>query len=130
MTRAVWNQLNGFDESFYGLEDIELSLRAAALGLKVQFVPDALVHYRYRDGWQGLWKQGQFYGGSYPQLWKRARQLGLVAPPRFAGARSWVWLVLHLPLVGHRSVRYRWVWTLACRIGALRGALRHRVVFL
>lgn len=130
MQRRVWDQLDGFDESFNGLEDIEFSLRARAAGLVVTFVPDALVHYRYRVGWRPLWNQGLFYGRSYPQLWKRCLDLGLEPPSRFAGARSWTWITLYTPLLMRKTVRIRWVWTLSCRIGALRGALRYRIFYL
>jgi glycosyltransferase involved in cell wall biosynthesis len=130
MQRSVWDQLGGFDESFNGLEDIEFSLRARAEGFVVDFVPDALVHYRYRVGWRPLWNQGLFYGCSYPQLWKRCLDLGLDPPSRFAGVRSWAWIALHIPLLMRKPVRIRWVWTLSCRIGALRGALRYRLLYL
>lgn len=126
MWREVWDDLGGFDESFAGLEDIELSLRAAARGIPVHFEPAALVHYRYRTGWRALWRQGVFYGGSDPLLRRRCRELGLPAPPLHARWRSWLWLLLHAPLFVLPVVRERWVWTLANRYGALRGAVQLR----
>lgn len=127
MWRTVWDRLGGFDEGFHGLEDIELSLRAAAHGMFVHFEPGALVHYRYRARWRGLWKQGLFYGASYPMLRRRCRDLGLAAPPRSSAWRSWAWLVVFAPQLARSSVRRRWVWTLACRIGAARGGIQTRL---
>ncbi len=124
MRRTTWERLGGFDEEFHGLEDIELSLRAAALGLFVHFDPNAVVHYRYRPGWRALWKQGLFYGGSYPMLRRRCLDLGLEPPRRSAALRSWAWLALHLPRAATKAARPRWIWTLAVRLGAVRGALR------
>ena len=123
LTRSAWEQLDGFDESFKGLEDIELSLRAAAAGMATHFVPEALVQYRYRTEFPKLWRQGKYYGASFVLLGRRCRDLGLPRPARKATIRSWAWLVLNLPRAPMRRYRYRWVWTLACRTGALRTVL-------
>jgi GT2 family glycosyltransferase len=127
MQRTTWDELGGFDPCFHGLEDIELSLRAVARGQRVHFEPRALVHYRYRADLRGLWQQGLFYGRSQPMLRRRCRELGLPPPPRSSGWRSWAWLALNLPRAPRRAVRPRWLWTLACRIGALREAARVRL---
>lgn len=121
--RQTWDAVGGFDEDFRGLEDIELSLRLASAGVAVHFEPNAVVHYRYRSTLRGLWHQGRFYGSSYPQLDRIGRRLGLPMPPRFRGLRSWAWLIIHLPLAPLRSHRARWVWTLACRTGALQAGI-------
>jgi glycosyltransferase involved in cell wall biosynthesis len=124
MAREVWDALDGFDEGFHGLEDIELSLRAAARGMFVHFEPSAVVHYRYRDDWRGLWRQGLFYGRSEPMLDRRCRELGLVGRRPFAAWRSWAWLLLRAPGAITGADRPRWLWTLACRVGALDGLVR------
>lgn len=126
MQRSLFDTLGGYDESFLGLEDIELSLRAAALGATVTLVPEARLRYRYRDGLGALWRQGLFYGGSLPELARRARALGLRPPDRFAGLRSWAWLVVHLPDALTHDGRLAWTWVLANRLGVLRGALQTR----
>jgi GT2 family glycosyltransferase len=51
MRRAVWEQLGGFaPEFFMYYEDPELSLRCWRAGLRVVFVPDAVVVHRYEFG--------------------------------------------------------------------------------
>lgn len=130
MWRTVWDDLGGFDDRFGALEDIELALRAAAVGLTVHYEPAALVQYRYRTDWRSLWKQGVYYGRSEPVLRRRCRELRLAPPTRGRSLRSWAWLVLFAPRLRHPAVRSRWLWTLAVRTGALRGmaieALRRR----
>lgn len=123
MWRAVWDSLQGFDERFRGLEDIELSLRASAAGFTVHFEPSALVHYRYRTSSRELWRQGLLYGGSEPRLRRRCRELGIAPPSRKAVLRSWLWLAASIPRLWQPAVRTRWVWTLACRFGAARSAI-------
>ncbi|HEV2309380.1 MAG TPA: glycosyltransferase [Acidimicrobiia bacterium] len=130
LQRSVFDRLEGFDERYRGLEDIELSLRAAALGCEVVFVPDALVSYRYRDRPGALWRQGIFYGSSVPALAVRARRLGLPAPARFSGLRSWAWLLVHLGGLARRDGRLAWVWVLANRVGVLVGSVRSRTLYV
>ena len=124
MTRRAWDDLGGFDEAFPGLEDIELSLRAATKGYTVHYVPEALVHYRYRAEFRALWRQGTYYGKSFALLNARHRELGLGSPPRTRVWKSWLWLVLMAPVAAMRRFRYRRVWTLASRVGGLRQVLR------
>jgi GT2 family glycosyltransferase len=51
MRRALWERLGGFaPEYFMYYEDAELSLRCWRAGLRVVFVPDAVVVHRYEFG--------------------------------------------------------------------------------
>jgi glycosyltransferase involved in cell wall biosynthesis len=130
MQRTLWERLDGYREDFDGLEDIELSLRAAATGAEAVLVPDAVVAYRFRPGIRALWRQGVFYGRGRPALYRQSVRLGLTPPSRWAGLRSWGWLVLRLPTLVSRRGRAAWTWTLANRWGVLRGAVEHRVLFV
>ena len=48
LRREVWDELDGFwDEMFAYCEDTELSLRCWQRGLRVRYVPDAVVTHRY-----------------------------------------------------------------------------------
>jgi GT2 family glycosyltransferase len=120
--------VGGFDEAFVGLEDVEFSLRLAARGIEPVLVPDAVVHYRFRAAAADVWRQGSFYGRGRPALARRARDLGLRAPARSEGLRSWAWLLVHLPGLRTRAGRLRWLWVLANRIGVLRGAVHERTL--
>ena len=124
--RDAWESLHGFDEAFGGLEDIEFSLRAIVAGIPVRYVPDAVVYYRYRSTARALWRQASYYGASVPLLARRCVELGLTPPPRWAGLRSWAWLVAYLPIAWTPQHRIRWWWTLGSRIGSLRGAVLAR----
>lgn len=47
-TRELWNSLGGLEESFFAyFEDTEFSIRCWQSGLRVVFVPDAVVVHRY-----------------------------------------------------------------------------------
>lgn len=48
LRRAVWDELGGFDETFFAYyEDAQLSLRAWQRGLRVVYVPESRVTHRY-----------------------------------------------------------------------------------
>ncbi len=127
---ALFRELGGFDESFVGLEDIELCLRARARGIVPVVASGALVAYRLRPDFRAIWRQGVFYGRGRPELIRRAGALGLPAPSRFEGLRSWAWLAVHLPGLRDRTGRRRWTWVLANRVGVLRGAWDVRGIYL
>lgn len=130
LRRSWWERAGGFDETFPPTEDMELSLRLWRLGVRLQFVPGAVVHYRYRQGPRALWRQGRAYGSNRPRLCRRLRDLGVKPPSRLAGWRSWVWLVVHLPSVRTAQGRAVWVWVAANRLGQVEGSIRHRTVYL
>jgi glycosyltransferase involved in cell wall biosynthesis len=128
--RELYERLAGFDENFEGLEDIEFSLRARAAGVTATPAPGAVIAYRMRSGVRDLWRQGLFYGGSQPLLIRRARQVGLPAPSRWQGLRSWAWLVLHLAGLRNRAGRLPLLWVLACRLGVLRRSIQLRSLYV
>jgi hypothetical protein len=105
-------------------------MRAAIDGAELHFAPGALVHYRYRTEPRVLWAQGRRYGRSRPMVVRLIRERGLRRPPRFAGWRSWVWLVVHLPDALRPERRAGWVWVAGNRVGQLEGSIRYRTVFL
>jgi glycosyltransferase involved in cell wall biosynthesis len=131
MQRVVWEELGRFDEDvIIGSDDVEISMRAWRAGIPVTFVPEAMVHYRYRPEPRALWRQGRNYGRSRPLVTRRLREQGLPCPGRFAGWRSWVWLVAHAPDVRSPEGRAAWTWVAANRWGQLEGSVRYRSVFL
>jgi GT2 family glycosyltransferase len=55
LRREVWDALGGFDERYFMYhEDAELSLRSWQRGLRVQYVPEAVVHHHYEFGRHAL----------------------------------------------------------------------------
>jgi glycosyltransferase involved in cell wall biosynthesis len=128
--RDVWESLNGYDEDYDGLEDIDFSLRALAAGFSIGCTELAIVHYRYRTDLKRVWRQGIFYGRSYPRLCKEVRDLGLGDVPRFARWKTWLVPVLRLPWIRSRDGRVAWVWSVANRVGTLRGVVGHRAFWV
>ncbi len=132
MRRAAFERIGGFDEDprLLGSEDIEISMRAWFDGILLHFAVDAVVHYRYRTDAHVLWQQGFRYGKSRPMLVRKLTEAGRPRPPRFAGWRSWAWLVAHLPDLRVPERRAAWVWVAGNRLGQLNGSIRYRCLFI
>jgi glycosyltransferase involved in cell wall biosynthesis len=132
MQREWYERVGRFDEDprLLGSEDLEISMRAYLAGIRMFFATDAVVHYRYRTEPRVLWQQGRRYGRSRPMVVRLIRERGLRRPPRFAGWRSWIWLLVHLPDLRNPGARAGWVWVAGNRLGQLEGSIRYRTVFL
>lgn len=132
MQRASYERIGRFDEDprLLGSEDLEISMRAWIDGIDLFFAPDAVVHYRYRTEPRVLWQQGRRYGRSRPFVVRLLHERGRPRPPRFAGWRSWVWLVVHALDLSRADRRSGWLWVAGNRLGQLEGSVRYRTLFL
>ena len=126
----VISRIGGLTEGFYPVEDLEFSLRCWLNGIDVVGLPDAVVHYRYRDDPRTLWRQGWTYGLNRPRIGRLLRDAGQPTPAPFAGWRSWALLVLKFPTLVTRHGRANWLWIAANRLGQLLGSFRQRIVML
>lgn len=130
INRARFLEQGGFDESLHIGEDIELSMRLHLQGVPLDFIADAIVHYRYRPTLWSTFERAIAYGAAHPtiaELW-RARTGRRVA--RSKAFRNWLWLIRHLGLLRTQSGRGRWLWVAGKRLGALRGSLTVRRLYL
>lgn len=82
--RPVFELVGGFDPSMPGAaEDVDLCWRVQlATGERMQFVPDAVLHYRLRTGLGAVLRQGRGHGRAEVALRRRYRSLGVAARSR------------------------------------------------
>lgn len=128
--RKAFDRLGGFDTSIAVYEDLEFCLRAWLNGVDLQFVPDIVVHYRYRSTLRGLWNQAITYGAAGPEIARRLADAGRQTPPRWRGAKNWLWLARKLPSLRSQAGRARWVVVAGGSAGRLMGSVRSRHVML
>lgn len=128
--RDLFTRLGGFDTSIDVGEDIDLCLRAWLDDVDLVFVPEAVVHYRYRSSLRGLWKQAYEYGTAGPAIARKLSVAGRSTPPRISGAKNYLWLVRRLPSLRHRSGRARWIVVAGGAVGRLVGSVRARRLML
>ncbi|MDX3852353.1 glycosyltransferase family 2 protein [Streptomyces sp. AK02-01A] len=124
--------IGGWDESYRGGgEDMDLSWRAHLCGFRVEYAPDARMHYRLRAGLASLARQKWNYGKSGARLYGAYRDAGFQRRSPGVVAKNWLWLAAHLPdLVRSPGPRRRWVRYAARLSGFLAGSLRRRVMYL
>jgi glycosyltransferase involved in cell wall biosynthesis len=126
--RQAFEAVDGFDESMFVGEDIDLCWRLQMKGFRFAVAPAAVVAKRERPGLGPLFSRSMAYGRCGPRLYRRYRQRG--ARRDGAGsAKTWGWLVIALPLLGRRAVRRRWVRAAGVRLGRLVGSVSERVFF-
>jgi glycosyltransferase involved in cell wall biosynthesis len=125
--RAVFDQIGGFDESLFDAsEDVDLCRRMYERDVAIQYVPDAVLRYRFPTSLRGLARQGRRYAIAEVAL--ERRRTGRM--PSFAPVgwgRSTLG-PLRLAVLGHgRGARARGVFLLARRVGTLEGVIRARL---
>ncbi len=99
--RETHERLGGFDESMAALFDVDFSIRAHEAGIELRFVPEAVVHYGYRDTWLGTFEQARSYG--YANVFLQHKHRALVRRP---GLVRWLlggWKPIVRALPGRRS---------------------------
>jgi glycosyltransferase involved in cell wall biosynthesis len=118
--KSVVTRYGGFDERLSTGEDIELSFRLWQAGTPLTYVPDAIVHYRYRATMRALWEQSRSHARVAPVLERRVRDAGIALAGDGEG-RRWLWLARHAGMLGSRRGRAQWVSVAGGRVGRLEG---------
>jgi glycosyltransferase involved in cell wall biosynthesis len=124
-------ELGGWDETLSHCEDVDLSWRAQLCGGELRFVPEAVIHYRFRASAIALFHQMRRYKAAEAQLFVRYRSRGAKRQSaRDALGRLW-WLLSRSPYVV-LGVERRTLWCSIAGtvIGRIQGSLRNRVIYL
>lgn len=133
--KDVFEELGGWDETYAvgGGEDFEFCLRLQLAGYTLGHAPDALVAYRLRDSYRGLWRQCVAYGRSDARLYKDFRAHGMPRRSPIALADTVAYVLLRNPLVPRmlrRNTTGMWIFHLANLVGRIRGSIEHRVYYV
>jgi GT2 family glycosyltransferase len=121
--RSLFLDLGGFDERLHTGEEVDLALRLMARDIKLHFVPEAVVHYRYRTTATETWRQSFSFGRVGPSLEREAQ--GLADFRRDRGTfRRLLWLGRNLVRLTDRSMRVRWMWLAGGLCGRATGYVR------
>jgi glycosyltransferase involved in cell wall biosynthesis len=127
--RRAHELAGGFDESMPVLFDVEFCVRAQSVGFELVFVPDALIHYRFRHAWREIFGQARIYAiyGAYLQKQVKSEDV------RFPGVAKWAltgWqpILRLLARIGRRDARAKLAWELGWLVGRVHGSARFRVL--
>ena len=125
---AIHNLVGGFDESMRILEDTDYCWRVQRAGIRLGFVPEAVVHVRYRDTLRGIFKQARRYAEYNVLLYKKYRLLGMPSLSWRDELSSWGLFFKRLPRVRSKGGLAALVWLFAWRLGRLYGYIKYRNV--
>jgi len=129
--RSLYEAVDGFDESIPILDDTDFCWKLQLAGTELHFVPDAVVHYRFRHKLRCIYRQARGYGRSNVLLYKKYRPLGMPKLSWKTGVKAWVKLLINLPKVLLAKEKWpNWIWRLNARIGRLQGCIKYRVLAL
>jgi glycosyltransferase involved in cell wall biosynthesis len=125
--RSIYDAVGGFDESFSPLDDTDFCWKVQLSGTKLHFVPDAVVHYRFRDNLKGIYNQARSYAKADVFLYKKYQQFGMPQLSWKAGLIDWLRLLKRSPNFLNEETRVRWIRELGWSIGHLEGSISYRI---
>lgn len=128
--KRLFEMVGGFDEALPYLHDTDFCWKLQRAGVQLHFVPDAVLHIRYRGTLRSLYRQARNYGEYNVMLYKRYRPLGMPRLTVKQGIRGWI-------IVGQHAIRAlrsrdeetvgHLIWNFAWRLGRVQGSIKHRV---
>lgn len=130
MRRAVFQEVGGFDDTIMEGSDIDLSWRVQLAGYSLHFVPDAVVAYRYRDTFRGIFAQGRAYGKAGPVLYRRYRAQGMPRRSWRTALRFHVAALARFARARSRSEFGACGFLFGFRLGLVLSSIQHRVFYL
>jgi glycosyltransferase involved in cell wall biosynthesis len=130
VSRVAFFSVRGFDAAYrHGSEDIDLCFRLHDAGYSVNFVPGAVLRYRFRSDLRGSLRQAFAYGFAGAQLRSTYRRAGLSIPSGSETLGTWGRALRRVMLGPTSADRIGALRTLANRVGRLRGAIYWKVPF-
>jgi glycosyltransferase involved in cell wall biosynthesis len=128
--RTLYLEMGGFDESLPLLHDTDFCWRVQRAGTALHFVPEAVIHIRFRASMRAIYRQAKGYGYYNVILYKRYRKLGMppLSPKR--GLKGWGQLLMTLPRVRTKPQMARWVRDVGWRVGRLESSVQHHIFAL
>jgi glycosyltransferase involved in cell wall biosynthesis len=131
--RRVHEAVGGFDESFVrGGEEMDYCWRIQqATDEPLHYVPDAVVHYRYRSGAKAIFRQARNYGASEVYVYAKWRA-SLPVPENQWRAGCWAAVRTFAAIldIRNRATFHGWLWKLGYLLGHFEASRRLHVLLL
>jgi cellulose synthase/poly-beta-1,6-N-acetylglucosamine synthase-like glycosyltransferase len=128
--RDAVEAVGGMDPALPTQHDLDVSWRLVAAGLPAVFVPDAVLHYRYRTGAREIFRQERGYGEGEVVLFRKFRADGMPRRGLLRVAAAYLRLVMVVPGLRSQAGRARAATAAGLLVGRLEGSLRHRALYL
>jgi hypothetical protein len=123
------------DESFDTVEDVDYCWRLQReTGVRLVYVPEAVVHMRYRTGWRDLFDQARSWGIGVVHVYVAHRPYGYPRPPSrrqwIVGFAAWSRSFARLRLVRNRGDFADWLFRFGYMVGWAEGSAQYRTLLL
>lgn len=128
--RSLHKEIGGLDETFFSLDDTDYCWRIQLRGTKLHFVPDAVLHYRYRKKFTDLFRQAFEYSEENVKLYKRYCTLGMPMLTWRDPILRWKQLIKRLYRIRNKGDFAHCLWLLGWRSGRLIGSIKYKVFAL
>src|SRR6185369_8647659 len=114
--RDVFLKLGGFDRTLPLMHDTDFCWRLQLSGVSLHFVPEAVVHIRFREELRAIYRQARSYAEYNVLLYKRYRPQGMPPLHWRQGLTAW-WRLMRgaIFLRSRRDVAY-WLWQCGWRV--------------
>jgi glycosyltransferase involved in cell wall biosynthesis len=130
--RSLWQAVGGVDEALPYLHDTDLCWKLQLAGTRLEFAPEAIMHIRLRHSLKAVYRQACAWGEYNVILYKRYRPFGMPKLSPKAGLAAWWQILRTSPRYWRMDMvnRSQFVWSVAWRIGRLKGSLKHWIFAL
>jgi GT2 family glycosyltransferase len=128
--REVFDLVGGFSSDISFAEDVDFCWRVQQEGIPMEFVPRAVVRYRFRDSLWGLFTQTYHYGRGQVLLYRRHRSHGMGRRPlKVLRDELFFERLTTLASVRDKGELARWIHETGYLVGRLVGCARWRVLY-
>lgn len=126
--RSVHEMVGGFDETMLSLQDVDYCWRIQEAGKTLECAKDALVHFRFRNTIEGLYRRSWKLACYDVLLHKKHQQVGMPKLIKWQGfVKDAVILALKFMLrVRDRESLVRWLLNFAWFAGHLHGCIKYK----
>ncbi|MEI2580141.1 glycosyltransferase [Scytonema sp. PRP1] len=126
--RSVHEMVGGFDETMLSLQDVDYCWRIQEAGKTLDCAKDALVHFRFRNTIEGLYRRSWKLACYDVLLHKKHQQVGMPKLIKWQGfVKDAVILALKFMLrVRDRESLVRWLLNFAWFAGHLHGCIKYK----
>jgi glycosyltransferase involved in cell wall biosynthesis len=130
--RSLHEAIGGFDESVFGVEDIDYCWKIQLAGTKLHFVSHTAVYYRYPKEFGRMYSQMRGIGENSAFLYKRYQPLGMpmLSQTWKTAIIALISLLIKLPRIRSKQDLAAWVRAFGLRMGRLQGSIKHRVMYI
>ncbi len=132
VTRRAFESIGGFSTAYTKCMDVEFSWRLQLAGYTLHEVPEAEVHYRYRNSAWSHWKTAFAFSKAHTALYKRYAVYGAkrsLIKQVLARYKNVVFGLFEVAGMTPRG-RIEWAFDVGVSLGRLWGSLLHLTLYL